>query len=152
MYLVIDLFTDWSICLFEYVPIIYHQFMKLLLYLLIYLLIYYLFLYLTINKFHKVRSRFTKMCELYVLIMSRTHFKVNLHSIIAWMSRNSLLETGAKSQVLVSFTNKEVVGLNLVAVTETPDIAPVSSKEFLDIQATIRCRFTLKHARDMIRT
>ena len=68
------------------------------------------------------------------------------------MSRNSLLETGAKSQVLVSFTNKVVVGLNLVAVTETPDIAPVSSKEFLDIQVTIRCRFTLKRVRDMIRT
>ena len=32
------------------------------------------------------------------------------------------------------------------------DIAPVSSKEFLDIQATIECRFTLKRVRDMIRT
>ena len=30
---------------------------------------------------------------LYVLIMSRTHFTVNPHSIFAWMSRNSLLET-----------------------------------------------------------
>ena len=29
---------------------------------------------------------------------------------------------------------------------------PVSSKEFLDIQATIECRFTLKHLRDMIIT
>ena len=27
---------------------------------------------------------------------------------------------------------------------------PVSSKEFLDIQATIECTFTLKHVRDMI--
>ena len=33
-----------------------------------------------------------------------------------------------------------------------PDIAPVSSKEFLDIQATIECGFTLKRVRDMIRT
>ena len=32
------------------------------------------------------------------------------------------------------------------------DIAPVSSKGFLDIQATIECRFTLKRVRDMIRT
>ena len=32
---------------------------------------------------------------LYVLVMSRTHFRVNLHSIFASMSRNSLLETGA---------------------------------------------------------
>ena len=35
---------------------------------------------------------------LYVLIMSRTHFRVNPHSIVAWMSRNSLLEAGAKSK------------------------------------------------------
>ena len=31
---------------------------------------------------------------LYVVIISRTRFRVSLHSIIAWMSRNSLLETG----------------------------------------------------------
>ena len=31
------------------------------------------------------------------------------------------------------------------------DIAPVSSKEFLDIQATIECGFTMKRVRDMIR-
>ena len=33
---------------------------------------------------------------------------------------------------------------------ETSDNAPVLSKEFLDIQATIECRFTLKRVRDMI--
>ena len=32
------------------------------------------------------------------------------------------------------------------------DFAPASSKEFLDIQATIECGFTLKHVRDMTRT
>ena len=32
------------------------------------------------------------------------------------------------------------------------DIAPVSSKEFLDIQATIKCGFTLKRLHDMITT
>ena len=37
------------------------------------------------------------------------------------------------------------------AVTSTSDFAPVSSKEFLDIQATIECGFTLKRVRDMIR-
>ena len=36
---------------------------------------------------------------LYVLVMSRTRFRVNPHSIVAWMSRNSLLEAGAKSEV-----------------------------------------------------
>ena len=43
-----------------------------------------------------------------------------------------------------------VVGSNPVDVTS--DIAPVSSKEFLDIQAAIECRFSLKNVRDMIRT
>ena len=36
---------------------------------------------------------------LYVIIISRPHFRVNIHSIFAWMSRNSLLETGAMSEV-----------------------------------------------------
>ena len=45
-----------------------------------------------------------------------------------------------------------VVGSIPVAVTETSDFAPALSKEFLDIQATIECRFTLKCVRDMIRT
>ena len=31
-------------------------------------------------------------------------------------------------------------------------MAPVSSKEFLDIQATEECRFTLKYVHDMIKT
>ena len=35
----------------------------------------------------------------YVLIMSRTRFRVNPHSIVASMSRNSLLEAGAKSEI-----------------------------------------------------
>ena len=35
---------------------------------------------------------------LYVFIMSCTRFRVNLHSIVAWMSRNSLLKTGAISK------------------------------------------------------
>ena len=48
--------------------------------------------------------------------------------------------------------NKVVVGSSPVAVAETSDIAPASSEEFLDIQATIECGFTLKHVRDMIRT
>ena len=35
---------------------------------------------------------------LYVLVMWSTHFRVNPHSIFAWMSRNPLLETGAISE------------------------------------------------------
>ena len=41
---------------------------------------------------------------------------------------------------------------NPVAVTQTSDIAPVLRKQFLDIQATIECRFPLKHVHDMIVT
>ena len=43
-------------------------------------------------------------------------------------------------------------GSNPVPVTQTSDIAPALTKEFLDIQATTECRFTLKHVRGTIRT
>ena len=36
------------------------------------------------------------------------------------------------------------MGSSLVAVTKTSDMVPVSTKEFLDIQATIECKFILK--------
>ena len=42
-----------------------------------------------------------------------------------------------------------VVVLNPIAVTKTSDIGPVCSKEFLDIQETIECKFTLKCMCDM---
>ena len=35
---------------------------------------------------------------------------------------------------------------------KTSDITPILSKEFLEIQATVECGFTLKHICDMIRT
>ena len=41
---------------------------------------------------------------LYVLVMSRTHFRVNPHSIFAWMSRNSLLKTGATSDMTRTYS------------------------------------------------
>ena len=44
-----------------------------------------------------------------------------------------------------------VLGLSPVAVTSPSDFAPASSKEFLDIEATIECGFTLKRVRDMTR-
>ena len=43
-------------------------------------------------------------------------------------------------------------GFESVAATETTDIVPVSSKEFLDIQTTLDCGFNLKRVRDMIIT
>ena len=36
--------------------------------------------------------------------MSHMHFRVNLHSIVAWMSRNSLLKACPKSEVQVTAT------------------------------------------------
>ena len=36
---------------------------------------------------------------LYVLIMSRTYFRVTPHSIVAWMSRKTLLKSGAISEI-----------------------------------------------------
>ena len=45
-----------------------------------------------------------------------------------------------------------VLGSSPVAVTSPSDFAPASSKEFLDIQATVECGFTLKRVRDMTRT
>ena len=43
-----------------------------------------------------------------------------------------------------------VVGSNPVAVTYTLDFAPVSSREFFDIQAIVECGFSLKRVRGMI--
>ena len=40
-------------------------------------------------------------CLLYLLIMSRTSFRANPRSIVAWISRNPFLETGAISEVYV---------------------------------------------------
>ena len=45
-----------------------------------------------------------------------------------------------------------VLGPSPVAVTSPSDFAPASSKEFLEIQATIECGFTPKRVRDMTRT
>ena len=45
-----------------------------------------------------------------------------------------------------------VVGSSPVSVTKTSDFAPVSSKKFHENQATIECGFTLKRARDTVRT
>ena len=42
--------------------------------------------------------------------------------------------------------------LSPAAVTYPSAMTPVSNKEFLDIQATIECGFTLKRLCNMIRT
>ena len=44
------------------------------------------------------------------------------------------------------------MGSNPIAVAQTSDIVPISSKEFLDIHATTECRLTLTRVCDSIRT
>ena len=61
----------------------------------------------TLNHLTKLAQMIELCCEylsieciwLNVLIMSITHFRVNPHFTVAWMSRNSLLETSAISEV-----------------------------------------------------
>ena len=45
-----------------------------------------------------------------------------------------------------------VLGSSPVAVSQTPNFAPALSKEFLDIEETVKCAFTLKLVRDMTKT
>ena len=47
------------------------------------------------TRFWLVKSRIETVCS----CLSRTRFRVNPHCIVTWMSRNSLLEAGAKSEV-----------------------------------------------------
>ena len=48
------------------------------------------------------------------LIISSTCFKVNTHSIVTWMSLNSLLKAGAKSKVQMTVTGIEPTTTQLV--------------------------------------
>ena len=49
------------------------------------------------------------------------------------------------------FTSEAILVPTPVPVTGTSDITGASSKEFLDIEETIECGFTLKRVRDMKR-
>ena len=54
-----------------------------------------------VNVLKNIATMTRRLC---VLIMSHTHFRVNLHSVVAWLSRNSLLETGVISEVYATAT------------------------------------------------
>ena len=74
---------------------------------------------------------------------------LNIKELLAWKRRDiwSLSDTNG------SWTHNHLVWKrSLVAVTEISDIASVLSKELLDIQVTVECRFTPKQERDMIIT
>ena len=62
-----------------------------------FLLFYFVYGCKTIHKNILTESKSRKLdC---VLLMSCTRFRVNPHSIVAWLSRNSLLKAGTKSEV-----------------------------------------------------
>ena len=86
-------------------------------------------------------------------------FSVNLHSAVRWISKNGLLKTVAISEIVCNEMNHskhrriiwpvslngwafvKLSGSSPVAVTLLSDTAPVSSKEFHDIQDTTEYRF-----------
>ena len=55
-------------------------------------------------------------------------------------------------KVNVLWVNPSKINTLLDSFCLVVDFAPASSKEFLDIQATVECGFTLKRVRDMTRT
>ena len=84
----------------------------------------------------------------YVLVMSLTHFRVNPHSIVAWTSRTpcSKLKWNLKClsvRLQTMWFSCSHLNFRFPAWFE---------QEFLDVQATIECGFTLKCVREMTRT
>ena len=108
-------------------------------------------------------ENFRTVCSCHVTMC----FRVNPDSIVTWMSRNFLLETGAKSEFhlkseIWSFakwlnvclgTKRLWVRLQLQSLKfQISHWLWARSSLLLDIQATIECGFTLKHLRDTTRT
>ena len=62
--------------------------------------------------------------------------------------RKDIISGGEKIHPM-SYPNMSESRLNLLSPL---DIWPVSGQEFLDIETTVECRFTLKWARDMMIT
>ena len=67
-----------------------------------------------VNKLKNIVTMTRRLC---VLIMSHTHFRVNLHSVVAWLSRNSLLKTHVISEVYVTATGFEPTTTDFVKRT-----------------------------------
>ena len=79
---------------------------------------------------------------------------------LQWWGALAMVPAGNKANKHLSLVNHTtntihyqfiiIIIIIIIIITWTSDITPVSSKAFLDIQATIECRFTLKRVRDMI--
>ena len=74
-------------------------------------------------------------------MMSLTRFRVNPHSEV------QITATG-----LEPTTTKFINEHSTIQPNQPNDFAPALNKEFLEIQATIECGFTLKRGPDIIRT
>ena len=61
----------------------------------------------TLNYLAKLAKWSVRYIWLYFLIMSCKHFWANLDALVAWISRNSLLETGALSETEFTVTGVE---------------------------------------------
>ena len=78
---------------------------------------------------------------LYVPIMSRMCCRVNPHSLVAWISRNSLLKTGVKSEVL-SYCNRTQTHNDLVCKRKLNHLAKLA---FINDWAVLWVFFSMVH-------
>ena len=113
--------------------------------------VYYLIitkLYVSMNIRYNIRAfkRGLLILFLYISLMYlKAEFKLSTLALVAETTNNI-------SKTLITLGNIFPIWFGMVTVTWTSDIAPVSSKEFPIIHGTVECGFTLKRARDMIRT
>ena len=99
---------------------------------------------------------YQNICFLFHRKSTHTHIHTHTHTRKAKETEEQKKEENVAVAVVNSICEKSnkmlLVFLPTVATTQTLNIAPVLSKDFLDIQATIKSRLTLKRARDMITT
>ena len=99
---------------------------------------------------------FTEKAHTHTHTYTHTHTHTHTHTRKAKETEEQKKEENVAVAVVNSICEKSnkilLVFLPTVAITQTLNIAPVLSKDFLDIQATIKSRLTLKRARDMITT
>ena len=78
------------------------------------------------------------MLCLHIIIVSRTRFRVNLHSVVTWMSRNPLLQTGAISKVL-SDSNGIRTHNHLVRKLTLNHLAKSTPCSYLNVKEYLQC-------------
>ena len=81
---------------------------------------------------------------IFFTIMNISFFKLRFDLFLIIAREVNQIRNNVACEVKLTFTFK--------FLTSPSNFAPASSKEFLDIQATIECGFTLKRVRDMTKT